>query len=264
MWTIARTAWHETIRRQVFYIVLLITVLVGAIVISSMAAVRMASAAGENAAAAQMRTSFVSTTFGIWDFAALFLAVFLGAVGYSSEVAKKTIVHVLSRPVGRSTYLAGRWLGLIMFLWAFVALGVGIALVLALSFNVGWTPMVSVTALNMFIEALFYSGVTMALSTFMAPMLAGCCSYLLFMLMPHFVAENMRNPSWIRRILAETIYYLSPAQMPANLIGESFSKELLHPEYGLYLGVMTENLLYAVAMFTLGCIIFSRKELKLR
>jgi len=232
--------------------------------VSEMAVVRLANAAGETAASAQMRTSFVTTTLGIWHFAADFLAIFLGAIGFSSEVARKTIVHVLSRPVVRSTYLLGRWLGLIMFLWAFLAVGTGIAVVLALSFDVGWSQMASFTALNMFVEALFYSGVALAMSTFMVPMLAGCCSYLFFMILPHFIAEGLQDPRWIQKVLAYTLYYLTPAQMPADLLGESFSKQLLHPRYGLYFGILTENLLYAGALFILGSVIFSRKQLRLR
>jgi ABC-type transport system involved in multi-copper enzyme maturation permease subunit len=36
---------------------------------------------------------------GIWGSAAIFLALFLGAIGVSSEIGAKTIVHVMSRPV---------------------------------------------------------------------------------------------------------------------------------------------------------------------
>ena len=95
-------------------------------------------------------------------------------------------------------------------------------------------------------------------------MLAGCCSFVLFVLLPSFFLRGLHNPTWILRILSNAGYYLCPAQMPANLLGESFSKELLHPEYGLYLGVLTENLLYAAAAFAVGCLILSRRELRLR
>ncbi len=52
--------------------------------------------------------------------------------------------------------------------------------------------------------------------------------------------------------------------MPANLISDSFSKQMLHPRNALYLAVMGENAAYAVAVFAIGCIVFSRRELRLR
>jgi ABC-type transport system involved in multi-copper enzyme maturation permease subunit len=263
IWAIARTSWQETIRRQVFYIVLLIVVLVCAAIAAQQAFLRLAMAAGEQATVAEMRASFIQETLGIWALAARFLAVFLGAVGLSSEIGKKTIVHVLSRPVDRSAYLAGRWCGVIMFLWAFLAIGVAMALVFAQVFSVGWTSMMSMAILELFVTALLYSGVSLGLSTFMVPVLAGCCGFLLLIL-PGLVGNALRNPVWIWRMLANAGYYLGPAQMPVNLLHESFSTQLLHPELGLYLEVLGENLFYAIAGFGVGCVIFKRRELRLR
>ncbi len=96
VWTIAANAWEETLRRKVFYLVLLATVLVAIIIGSQMALMRMAGAAGETGTVERMHASFVQTSLAVWNFAAIFLAVFLGAVGFSSEVSRKTIVHVLS------------------------------------------------------------------------------------------------------------------------------------------------------------------------
>ncbi len=52
--------------------------------------------------------------------------------------------------------------------------------------------------------------------------------------------------------------------MPVNLLAESLSKESLHPEYWLYLRVLGENVLYAVAVFVIASFFFRRRELRMR
>ena len=55
----------------------------------------------------------------------------------------------------------------------------------------------------------------------------------------------------------------TPTQMPASLLGESFAKELLAPHYGLYAQVLVENVLYAVAVMVVACLVFARREIRL-
>jgi ABC-type transport system involved in multi-copper enzyme maturation permease subunit len=264
MWVVARTAWQETLRKQVFYIAVAIMALVFLVIASQLMLVHMAEAAGEATAALRARTSFVQMTIGVWNVTSIFLAVFLGSVGYSTEVSRKTIIHVLSRPVERSAYLLGRWLGILCFLWAFLAVGVGLSLVLALSFGVPWTAAVSLMALGMFVEATLLSGATLALSTVLVPVLAGCCGYALVVVLPLFAQPQTQNSHWILRALAYASYFISPAQMPPDVLSNAFTKSLAHPNYGLYLAVCGENVGYALFVIVLGCWMFTRRELRLR
>jgi ABC-type transport system involved in multi-copper enzyme maturation permease subunit len=199
----------------------------------------------------------------MWTAGTLFLAVFLGAVGVSSEINGKTIVNVLSRPVERASYLIGRWLGTVVFLLAFQILGMLLAVVIGQIFDVRFPPTAWLGMVEMFINALFFSGVSLSLSVMMPPVPAGACAVLLSML-PAMVSNLTKNPRWFLRLPAIAAYYAGPAQMPINLVSDSFSKQLLHPDYTLYIQVLAENLLYAVAAFTIGCIVFTRRELRLR
>ena len=98
---IALNAFQETLRRRVFYVVLLLSLIVVIGISSEMFYLRMARQAGETQILASVGAELLKQVLGIWDFAALFLALFLGAIGVSSEITAKTIVHVLSRPVER-------------------------------------------------------------------------------------------------------------------------------------------------------------------
>ena len=104
---IAATAVQETLRRKVLYVIVFLVLIVGFISVSSATVLRMVAESGEKNIGDTVRASLVSSTFSLWAAAAQFLALFLGAVGLSSETGAKTIVNVLSRPV-RSVRLPDR------------------------------------------------------------------------------------------------------------------------------------------------------------
>jgi ABC-type transport system involved in multi-copper enzyme maturation permease subunit len=198
-----------------------------------------------------------------WQVAVGALALYLGAIGLSSEVAGKTLVHVLSRPVDAATYLTGRWLGTLGFLWSFQALGIAFAAVVTYAFHVPHTPSLWLACASMFVEAFFFSGVSLGLSVVMPPMAAGVIAFFLTIL-PSMVENTLKHPTWITRALSYVAYYIGPATMPVDLTGQSFNKEVLHPAYGLYGRVLGENLLYAIAVFAIGCAVFARREMRQR
>ena len=260
---VAATAFQETLRRKVLWIVLALIVIIGFFMVSSMIVLRLASQAGEAEIGRSIRSSIVSGALGLWSSSATFLAVFLDAIGLSSETSARTIVGVLARPVDRWVYLTGRWIGVLAFLWGFQMIGISIALALTYALGVPFAPTLWLGLAGMFVNAALLSGVSLGLSVVAPPVLAGICAFLLPSL-PDLVRLLLRVPSRLLRVPALPIYYLSPAKMPSDLVSGSFSKELVNPTYGLYAGVLAENLLYAVAAFALGCVLFARRELKLR
>lgn len=263
LFTIALTAFQETFRRRVFYIVLLLAILVAIAISSEFFYVQMARDAGETETVLRAGRAFTQMVIGIWNFAAFFLALFLGAIGLSSEISNKTIVHVLSRPVPRWIYLLGRWLGLLVFLWLFLLLGIVAALGIALWFKVSYAPTLWLAFAEMFVKAAFFSGVALSFSVITPPVLAGAITFILSIL-PGVLSHAIVDPHWFYRIPALIGYYLGPANMPVDLVDESFAKERLHADYFLYGRVLTENLVYAIAALILAALLFRRKELRLR
>jgi hypothetical protein len=157
----------------------------------------------------------------------------------------------------------GRWAGLLIFLWTFQLLGVVAGLAVTRIFDVRFVPTLWFGFANMFVGATLLSGVSLGLSAFMPPLPAGFCAFLL-QIAPSLAKDFLHDPKWLVRAPAFAAYYLAPAALPVNLISDSFSRELIHPEYGLYSQVLCENLLYAAAVFALGCVVFGRREPRLR
>ena len=257
------TAFQETLRRRVFYIVLLLTLLVVLGVGSDMFYMRMANRAGETEIIAAMGRSLMQGILSVWDFAAFFLALFLGAIAISSEISAKTIVHVISRPVERWIYLLSRWLGVLIFLFGFLTIGTAGALGVSLWLNVPFASTLWLAIAEIYVRTIFYSGVALGLSVVVTPVLSGALTFLLSIL-PVIAHDAIREPRWLNRIPALIGYYFGPAHMPVNLIAESFSKERLHTDYWLYLQVLGENFLYAIAVLVAATFVFHRREICVR
>jgi ABC-type transport system involved in multi-copper enzyme maturation permease subunit len=260
---IAATAFQETLRRKVLYVVVVLMVLIGVITVASSAMLRLAQESGEAEVGDAIRSGIVANVLAMWSTATFFLAVFLGAIGLSSELTARTLVSVLSRPIDRWAYLTGRWLGVLSFLWAFQLLGAAIGMGLALALHAKFAPTLWLGLVGLFVNATLLSGVSLALSVVAPPILAGIGAFLLPGL-PQLAEALLKIPRWYVRWPAFAVYYLSPAKMPVNLIGDSFTKELIHPTYGLYSRVLAENFLFALVVVAIGCAIFARRELKLR
>jgi ABC-type transport system involved in multi-copper enzyme maturation permease subunit len=260
---IATTALQETLRRKVLYVVLVLVLLIGLIVGSSTVLLQMAAESGEAGVAESVRSSVVASALGIWSTASSFLAVFLGAIALSTEVTGKTIVNVLSRPVDRAVYLTGRWIGVLAFLWMFQAIGIVIGIGVGLAFHVPLPATLWLGLAATLVNGAFLSGVSLGFSVAIPPVLAGICAFLI-QIIPAMVKDAVGSPHWAAKLPAMAAYYLAPAVMPVNLIADSFSKQMLHPDYGLYARVITENLLYAIVVFAVAALVFRRRELRLR
>jgi len=260
---IVLTSFQETLHRRVLYLVLILALIVIAMMSSQMVYARLARDAGETEAVTNLARSLFEQILNTWDFAAFFLALFLGAVAISSELKSRTIVTVLSRPVARWSYLLGRWFGVLLFLWAFLAVGVLGALLWGALFNLQYGSLFWLGIADLFVRATFLSGVSIGLSVVLPPVAAGAITFVLTIL-PLMVKDTMGHPNWIWRTLSTLGYYLAPAHMRVDLIGDSFKKEMVDPKYFLYGQVMLENFLYTGAVLLVACVIFRRRELRLR
>lgn len=257
------TSFQETLHRRVLYLVLILALIVIALLCSEMVYARMAEQAGETQVVSHMAKEHFERILDTWDFAAFFLALFLGAVAISSELKSKTIVTVLARPVARWTYLLGRWFGVLLFLWAFLLVGILGALLWGALFHLHYGSLFWLGLADLFARATFLSGVSVGLSVVLPPVAAGSITFVLTIL-PMMVKSTMGHPFWYYRIPSFLAYYLAPARMRVDLIHDSLTKEMVDPKYFLYGQVLLENLLYTGAVLLIACVIFNRRELRLR
>jgi len=103
IFALTRYTFVENVRQRVFY-----TIFVFAPVIFAASAI-LSALGGEQRA----RVLF-DFGFTLADFAALFTAIILGSTFIYEEIESKSIYTILSRPVGKFTYLTGRYAGFVV------------------------------------------------------------------------------------------------------------------------------------------------------
>ena len=255
--------FEGAVRRKVLYILLFIGLLVGIRAIYQFAFMGMLESAGNVEMLANLRGQFVLSILGLVQFWGLVLSVFLGAVALSSEIKNRTVVPVLSRPVGRVSFFFARWVGTLAFLLLFVGVGVVAALGLALYWGLSPSLLFVFGVVEMALTIAVVTSVAVALSTVAHPVLAGGGAMMLLWLQD-VTSLAGDHPSKLASFVVATGRYLSPARSPVVLLESGLTKGLLDPDYALYLSVLAENAGYALAAALAGALVFRFRELRLR
>ncbi|HEY3284527.1 MAG TPA: ABC transporter permease [Armatimonadota bacterium] len=125
-WVIATTTLGEAMRKrilQVFLMVSLILIIISqAFAFFSLPANTTSSAVGTNATTWGNELVIIrSLAYGIISLAGLVMSIFLGMDMVPTEIEKRTIYTILSKPVARASYIFGKFLGSALTL--FVNLG---------------------------------------------------------------------------------------------------------------------------------------------
>ncbi len=110
------------------------------------------------------------------------IAIFVGVGLVHREVDRRTIYTILSKPVSRSAFLAGKYLGLVATLWLVLAVMslcfAAASLVAGAPLDAGHAIALGLTALELAVVVSFST----LFSSFATPFLAGCYSLGLYMI----------------------------------------------------------------------------------
>jgi ABC-type transport system involved in multi-copper enzyme maturation permease subunit len=196
------------------------------------------------------------------NFFSILIAVFTGIDLVYKEIDKKTIYNILSKPISRSTFIIGKFIGLSLTL--LVAL-VSMALIffLFLFFTTGELELrMFIYFILLFFELLIITAISLLFSSFSTPILSSIFTISLYLIghiswtfntfKHHLKAKPVEN------LLAHLIYYILPNLEKFNLKNQIVMKT----EIGSHL--ILNPILYAVvyisAILVLSIIIFNKKE----
>lgn len=260
---LALNTFEEAMRRKVIYILLFIGIVFGIQALYQLAYMGMAEYAGDTEMVTNLRGQFVLSIFGLMRFWGLLLGVYLGAVALSAEIRNRTIVPVLSRPVGRMTFFFAKWVGTVVFLTVFVGAGAVVGIGMMLYWELRPSLLFGFGVAEIFLELAIVSSVGLALSSVVHPVLSGGGALLLFTLgdLTQFLSGH---PSRLASFVVAAGRYLSPAGSPVDFLQSGIVKGVLEPDYGLYLSVLAENAGYAVAAVLTGALVFRFREIRVR
>ncbi|OGS04463.1 MAG: hypothetical protein A3J70_13600 [Elusimicrobia bacterium RIFCSPHIGHO2_02_FULL_61_10] len=128
-------------------------------------------------------------------------AVFGAATAVLREIESKTIYLILTRPVSRSQYLAGRFLGLMFS--ALVSMLIMAVLHLAILFFKGWTwdRAYLLAFVGIYFKVLITAAVTLFLSLFSSSVLTAMIIAAILWTLGHFLPEIRVMTPWARPAL---------------------------------------------------------------
>jgi len=260
---LALNTLEEAMRRKVIYILLFLGILFGIQAIYQLAYMGMAEYAGDTEMLTNLRGQLVLSLFGLMRFCGFFLGVYLGAVALSTEIRNRTIVPVLSRPVGRMSFFFAKWVGTVVFLTVFVGAGALVGIGMMLYWELRPSVLFGFGLVEIVLELAIVSSVGLALSSVLHPVLSGGGAILLFTLgdLTGFLSEH---PSRLAAFVVAAGRYLSPARSPVDFLESGIVKGVLEPDYGLYLSVLAENAGYAIAAALAGALVFQFREVRVR
>jgi ABC-type transport system involved in multi-copper enzyme maturation permease subunit len=251
--SIVRNTFREAVRDRILYNLVVFVLLITA------AAVLL----GELTDGQEVRTIVNLGLSSILIFGT-FISIFVGVSLVSKEIEKKTVYAVLSKPVRRSEFIIGKYLGLCLTLLVNTAvMGVGVTLAL---FYVGgndaaFTIWAAVALI--YFELTITTAVAIAFSSFSTPALSALFTFLIFII-GHFssalrqLASSMESAA--AKAIFDGIYYLLP-----NLSNFTFISESAHglvPKAAMFAGVLVYAALFDMILITIAILIFSRRNFK--
>ena len=248
--TIALNTFKETIRDRILGVIVLfaLAMIVGSVWLGAISL-------GQAGRMMQDFGLVAVTLFG------LVVAVFVGASLVRKEIDKRTVFVLFSKPLGRSEFIVGKFLGLCATLFV-VTMGMGVFLFVAVWYVAkSPQPDLLLACLLIYVQLVVVVAVTVLFSTVTSPTLAsvlGVCVFIAGQLSSNVLSLTrlghsplVKAASWVVFVVVPN---LSAVDIKAAVVGEQVSRPAT---LGLWVGYLAA---YCVVVLLLASFVFRRKE----
>lgn len=226
-----------------------------------------------------LRANAVSGSLDLWSYLCIGGAIYLGAASIASELRSKTIITVLSHPVRRWQMLIGKWIGISAFCVATLGLGIALGYGLARYLGVNIEESVlAISATRTIAAVVLFSGIATAVSTMGSAPIAVAVT-MFFVVVPSLISPLREDPSPTLQRIGTALDVVAapgyeshyngvvwaPFPIPANFRGPrpAFAPARRPTvDYGREQKQTAETAAYAGVYFLLGCVAFTRRDLK--
>jgi ABC-type transport system involved in multi-copper enzyme maturation permease subunit len=250
--TLAANVIKDAARKKVFYIVFLF-----GIAVVALSPLLPTFELGARAQFLRDISLSLTSLFGV------VLAVILSVNQVPGEVGNRTIYNILSKPVSRLQYLAGKYLGILVALLAILfVMGLEILVLIYVRLRV-FSPIIFEGVFAVFLECAVIAAFCLALSTF-ATVPVNIFATVLFYLLCHvktgFLHQKLvEGTAGVVKVLAWSLYYVIP-----NLENFNLSQPV---GYGggasavFMLRITAYAVLFAAIFLVIGYTVFRRRDL---
>ena len=250
--TIAAMAFTESVRDKILYSIL---VFAFAMIGSSTILVTL-SVGGEGRIVKDLGLTCITLC-------GLFIAVFIGINLVSREIERRTIFSLLSKPVHRAEFLAGKFLGLGLTLAVNIGVMAAGLMALAWALEDHWTPRILLAAGFTLLELLILTATAILFSTFSTPTLSAIYTLLVFVigrLSADLMAFAAQFGGASLRATAVGLYYLLPNLSRFNVSGAVVND--LPLEAGTLALTAIYGVLYVAAILAVAVAVFQRRDFR--
>ncbi len=258
---IARNTFRENIRDRVLYNLILFAL----IMIASSIALGQLTLGHEDKVIVDLGLTSISA-FGT------LIAIFIGIGLVYKELERRTVYVLLAKPVHRSEFIFGKFLGLVFTLLVNTAI-MAAGLVLILIWHRGMVPggylRLWPAVFLIFLSLMLTTALALLFSTFSTPALSALFTFFLWII-GHFNADlrafGRLTKSTMMQGLCESLYYLLPNFANFETVGSRNiiqSAAYYQPIDAAAVGWITiYGILYCTALLLLSVGIFSRRDFK--
>ena len=193
------------------------------------------------------------------------IAIFVGIGLVSKEIEKKTLYTILSRPVRRWEFIAGKYLGLLLTLavnTALMTVGFYVALLIFIGGLKGVDAMLLVAVYFIVLQFMMMVAITLLFSTFSTPIFSAIFAFALYVIgtfgedLKNFAAMSQGVTKW----LAMGAAYIMPNFASLNVIAQAAHEQKVGSS--LIVSNTVYALLYSLAVTVAAVMIFERRNLK--
>lgn len=191
------------------------------------------------------------------------IAVFIGIGLVHKEIDRRTIYTIVSKPIHRSQFILGKYLGLVLTLFVNVAV-MTVALMALVFLGEGlWDFRLFAASGMIFLELMVITGIAVLFSAFSTPALSAIFTLSIFAigrLLDDLRVFGERYADPLGRVVIRGLYYVLP-----NLGRFDISAQVVHEQpLGEVVSGMTitYGVLYVVALLALTIVIFHRRDFR--
>ena len=251
IWIIAKMSLLENSRKQMFHVLCLLMIMV-------IASSTLLSIFTEGVKLKILKDLCTSCIL----FGGAVLAIALGAAGIPNDVESRTIFPIIARPVTRTHYILGKFLGTMLT----VAMGVAAMSVvfgaLIYIYQQSFDTFLPIVTLFTMLEVAIIAAIAAAISTFASPAMSAVLTFIIYIcgtIKIGYFGGLIEQSDGITKAVYGLIYHILP-----NLECFNLKTALVHHDVipGAYLvQVAVYGLCYAAFMLALASINFTRREI---
>jgi ABC-type transport system involved in multi-copper enzyme maturation permease subunit len=189
------------------------------------------------------------------------IAIFVGISLVNKEIERRTIYTIMARPISRTFFIMGKYLGLALTLFVNMAIMWAVFLLTLWLYHVPIHPSLFQAVALIFVEILVVTAVALFFSTFTSTTLSAIFTLGLYVI-GHLTADLRsmvaNSESGAVKAVVDLLYYLCPNLEMLNIKGQAAVGIAAGPEYVLMASLY--GLVYAGFLLTGACLVFQQRD----